>query len=435
MRSRVKLWRVANRERLERVLRAVAILALAGWVATVLRPSASTREGATESTLQQALMRWTRSDRVDSVHVQLDTVPDATNIAWLAALRGAGVRVSWAASEIPSIALEAYPATEPAGGTIVLASAPLNKPSVLSDDLGPLDTLPPGATTRASRVAVVEGSLALASGLQPARADVALGPPPRRVFVSGAAGWEAKFVIAALEERGWSVDARLAVLPGRDVTQGPHAPLDTARYSAVILLDSAAAESAPGVERFVRAGGGLVVAGSANAASRVASLIAWRARQREAAPLGTLPSDSAWRGFSRVPFDTLPDRRALALERRSGKLLVASRRYHAGRVVGVAYDQTWRWRMAGGDSGLAQHGAWWSRVVGSVAARPSAARASLTSGAAPLATLHAALGAPSRLTGAIPAGLPRNSLAHVLAGLILAALLAEWLLRRSRGAR
>jgi hypothetical protein len=419
-----------SRDRIdERILRAVAILALAGWVALMLRPSPSGRQVANESTLRDALTRWTRSGRVDSVHVQLDTVPDATNIAWLAALRGAAVRVSWAASEIPAVALETYPAADPAGGTIVLASAP----GVLSDDLGPLDTVPPHAS--ASRVAIVEGSLALTSGRQSARADVSLGSAPRRVFVSGSAGWEAKFIIGALEDRGWSVDARIAVLPGQDVRQGPRAPLDTARYAAVILLDSAAAESIGGVERFVRDGGGLVLAGSANAARRIAPLVAWRVRAREAAPLGTSASDSAWRGLSRLPFDTLPDRRAVAVERRNGKLLVAARRYYAGRVMGVGYDQTWRWRMMGGDNGLAEHGALWSRLVASAISQPYLASRRLTTGSAPLVALHAALGAPTAVAHARPPALPASAPTHALAGLALASLLAEWLLRRSRGAR
>ena len=424
-----------RRVRLERMLRIVAILALVGWVALALRPAPSGRDAATTSTLRQALGRWTRSVHVDSVRVELDSVPDATSLAWLAALRGARVGVSWAAPGIPAVALEIFPAAEPAGGTIVLASAPARAGNVLSDDLGPLDTLPAAAHTRASRVAMVEGALALTSDRQSARAHPATGFAPRRVFVSGAAGWEAKFVVAALEERGWSVDARLSLLPGEDVRQGPRAQLDTARYAAVVLLDSAAAESTVGVERFVREGGGVVIAGGANTASRVAPLVAWRTRAREAAPLGTLPSDSAWRGLSRVPFDTMPDRRALALERRQGRLLVAARRHYSGRVLGVGYDQTWRWRMMGGDSGAAQHGAWWSRVVGSVVAGAPTAGGAPATGEAPLAALHAALGAPSRATRPMPAGLLPDVLANALAFLALGTLLAEWLLRRSRGAR
>src|SRR5262245_43828251 len=112
----------ADRVRLERVLRVVAILALAGWVANALRPAAR-RDVASEASLPQALARWTRSERVDSVHVELDTVPDAAHTAWLAALRGAGVGVSWAGPRIPALALETFAAAEPVGGTIVLGSA------------------------------------------------------------------------------------------------------------------------------------------------------------------------------------------------------------------------------------------------------------------------------------------------------------------------
>jgi hypothetical protein len=271
------------------------------------------------------------------------------------------------------------------------------------------------------------------AGGQAARAHPSRGSAPRRVFVAGAAGWEAKFVVAALEERGWNVDARLVLAPNEEVDQGARARLDTSRYAAAVLLDSAAAASVGGVDRFVREGGGVVLAGDANVASQVASLVAWRTRKREAAPLGTLPTDTAWRGLSRMPFDTLPERRAVALERRGGRLLVAARRHYAGRVVGVGYDQTWRWRMAG-DNGPADHAAWWSRVVGSAAALSTTADDTLTTGAAPLAALHSALGSPSAASRVMPAALSPSVLANVLGVLALAALLAEWLLRRSRGA-
>lgn len=422
----------ADRVRLERVLRVVAILALAGWVANALRPATRRRDVVSEASLPQALERWTRSERVDSVHVELDTVPDAAHTAWLAALRGAGLGVSWAGPGIPALALETYTAAEPAGATIALASAP----GVLSDELGPLDTLRAKGGTGASRVAMVEGALALTSGRQPARAYAGAGVAPRRVFVAGTAGWEAKFVVAALEERGWGVDARLTIAPNDIVKQGGSTQLDTARYAAVVLLDSASAETTPNVERFAKEGGGVVLAGDASAARRVEPLVAWRALKRESAPIGTLPTDSAWRGLSRVPFDTLPDRPALALERRNGKLLVAARRYYSGRIVTVGYDQTWRWRMMGGDQGPAEHGAWWSRVVASVARRPSAAAdGDMPTGAAPLASLYAALGAPSTPGRALPVVLSPSVGSNLLGLLALAALLTEWLLRRSRGAR
>jgi hypothetical protein len=425
----------ADRLRLERVLRVVAILALAGWVANALRPTARRHDVASEGSLPQALARWTRSERVDSVHVELDTVPDAAHTAWLAALRGAGVGVSWAGPGIPALALEAYAAAEPAGGTIVLASAPARVSSILSDELGPLDTLRSKGAPTASRVPMAEGRLVLTSGGQGARAYAEPGSVPRRVFVAGTAGWESKFVVAALEERGWRVDARLTLGPNDVVKQGPAAQLDTARYAAVVLLDSAAAETIRGVEQFAKGGGGVVLAGDASAARRVAALVAWRPLKREAAPIGTLPTDSAWRGLSRVPFDTVAGRRALALERRSGRLLVAARRYYAGRVLGVGYDQTWRWRMMGGEEGPTQHGTWWSRLVASVANRALTNGDNLSSGAAPLAALHQALGPASAPVRVLPTGLSSSALSTILGSLVLGALLSEWLLRRSRGLR
>jgi hypothetical protein len=307
---------------------------------------------------------------------------------------------------------------------------------VLSDELGPVDTLAGSPTPAALRLAAVEGDVTLRAGRHPARTTVPTRGSPRRVFVAGAAGWEAKFVVAALEESGWAVDARLFVGPGMDVFQGAGARtgLDTSRHAAVVLLDSVAAEQLRGVAEFVRSGGGVVLAGDASRARRVASLVAWNAGRREAAPLGTLPGDSAWRGLSRIPLDARGERLAIALETRAGRPMVSARRHFAGRVIGVGYDQTWRWRMAGGENAPAEHREWWSRIVAAVAARPPAIVQG-AAGSAPLASLYQALGAPSLSTRAIPVTLPAGLLSNVLGALCLAALLAEWLSRRSRGAR
>ena len=42
----------------------------------------------------------------------------------------------------------------------------------------------------------------------------------RSIVVVGGAGWEGKFIVAALEERGWPVIARFSVAPNVDVAQG-----------------------------------------------------------------------------------------------------------------------------------------------------------------------------------------------------------------------
>ncbi|MEK7403255.1 MAG: hypothetical protein AABZ80_12940 [Gemmatimonadota bacterium] len=427
MPSRVDRWRA------ERALRLVAFASLMAWIANAARPALARVDVATDSSLNEALPRWTRAANVDSVHAQLDTVPDAAGIAWLGALARGGVGMSWSGPGIPAMALEAFPSAEPAGGVTVLAGAPAASVRVVSDALGPLDTLV-GGPTSAVRFASLEGGVTFTSGIQPARVGVAPRGATRRVLVTGAAGWEAKFVVAALEEAGWMVDARVFISPDHDVTQGALAALDTARYSAVVLLDSAGAERARGVERFVRDGGGVVLAGDAGLSPRVASLMSWRVLKRELAPLGTLAGDTSWRGLSRLPLQPTSPARPVVLERRGGRATLVARRHHGGRVVALAYDQTWRWRMAGGDSSRVEHRAWWSRVVAGVAFR-SVASSDVTTGAAPLASLYAALGPPSPSVRALPLFLSPSALSNALGVLLFAALLAEWWLRRARGAR
>ena len=425
------------RRRVELVLRIVAAAAIVAWIVNAAVPRAGGVVSVRGDELGEALPSWTRSATPSGVHVRLDTTPDAATSAWLAALRRAGTEVSWSGEghALAPIALETYAAADPAGATIVLSSA-AGDTAVLSDALGVLDTLCAPGSPSSVRLASLVGEVTLTSGEQPARATIAGGRAPKRVYVAGAAGWEAKFVVAALEEAGWSVDARVFVAPGLDVVQGAaRAALDTSRHSAVILLDSAAAETVRGVEAFVRAGGGVVLAGDASRARRVAELIAWRAASRESAALGTLPGDTAWRGLSRVPLRLTAEGAALSLEVRSGAPVVVARRHYAGRVAGVGYDATWRWRMAGGDDSVAEHRAWWTRLVSSVAARPTVLEREAITGAAPIAALHAVLGPPSAPGDTPAAGFPRSVLANLLGLIALSALLGEWLLRRSRGAR
>ena len=425
---------LADRLRLERVLRAIALASLALWIANAAWPRRDRMATLRGDALEGELPRLTAAALAESVHVHLETVPEASWVEWLAALRGAGVGVSWAGPAGGALALETFRSPEPAGGVVLLAAVP--QQSVVNDALGPVDTLAVASAPSFVRLASVEGDVTVRSGLQPVRVAVRPAATPRRVFVSGAAGWETKFAIAALEESGWVVDARMFVRPDQDVVQGGvvRPALDTSRYAAVVLVDSAAAEATRGVVEFARAGGGVVLAGDANRSRRVAPLMGWTASARESAPLGTLPGDTAWRGQSRVPLDTIAERRAVALETRDGRAVIAARRHYAGRVLAIGYDQTWRWRMAGGESAVADHRAWWSRLVASVTARP-VIPSEVPSGSAPLATLHDALGPASESPRSIAPRLPRDLLSHVLGLVCLVALLSEWLTRRARGGR
>ena len=421
------------RSRAELSLRILGVAAILAWIALALTPRSGGIVVARGSEVGGELERWTRDAAVAAVHVRVDTNPDAVTSAWLAALRRAGTEVTWSGEALSALAIESWPSAEPAGGTMVLVSA---DSGVLADALGPIDTLRGSAGLQ---VASFSGALAFTSGNQSARLTESREPraqsrEPNALFIAGTANWEAKFVIAALEEAGWIVDARLVVAPGQEVSQGAARTVEIARHSAVVLLDSTAAESVGGVEAFVRAGGGAVLAGDASRGRRVRELVRWRAGPRVIAPLGTLPGDTLWRGLSRGPLRLASGGAAVTLELRDGVPLVLARRHHAGRVLAAGYDDTWRWRMAGGESSVAAHRAWWSRAVARVAARPPT-DVSLPAGAAPVARLHEVMGAPAELTGPGAATLPPQLIGNLLGFLALASLLGEWLLRRSRGAR
>jgi hypothetical protein len=128
---------------------------------------------------------------------------------------------------------------------------------------------------------------------------------------------------------------------------------------------------------------------------------------------------------------------AIALESRDDVLLVAARRADAGRVLQTGYDETWRWRMAGGDDAVRAHRDWWSRLVGAVAYAPVVPARSnrrFTGDEAPLAALHAALGEPAPSVAPVAEG-DGSRTTRVLFILVAAALLLEWLSRRLRGER
>jgi len=100
-------------------------------------------------------------------------------------------------------------------------------------------------------------------------------------------------------------------------------------------------------------------------------------------------------------------------------------------VLQVGYDDSWRWRMAGGPGSEAAHRDWWSRVVSSVAYAPVTANTQSRTFDAPVASLFGKLGpprpAPVSSRGTVD---PRLMLA-----LILLLLLVEWTSRRLRGLR
>jgi hypothetical protein len=431
--------------RLERVLRALTLLSLGALLLQSLRDAPGASRGTAPRTtdsrgLHDALVQWTARETPSRVHVTLARVPSPQDRDWLTALGKAGTPVTWDGAPAPTaVAVERM--ADPARGSRVFVAAPAGSRVDLRDALGALDPLDVaaagGATSVPAGAGVVRARVGDTEASTLARDSLVL----RRVLVLGEAAWETKFVAAALAEAGWRVDARFAVAPSGDAVQGAPSAVDTARYSAVVALDSSGARQATAIAAFVRAGGGLVVASSAAtipalrpllpAAQAIAPTTTRRFDEDSFAPRRAL----ALSALSALASD------AVALEWRDGAIAVAAHRAGRGRVLQLGYLDSWRWRMAGAASdAAAAHRSWWSSLVSAVAYAPHfPLGSSAATDPAPYAALVDRLGPPRRLER----GGARTTLKTIepellrpwVLGLFGVSLLAELALRRMRGAR
>lgn len=408
----------------------IAAFALLGWlIGTSLFPSRPIRvERANGADVAGRLAAWTRLPSTTELHVDLSAVPDAWVVDWLAALRHSGHVVRWSGSP-PAALLSAERVADPQATVRIGVAAPNGATVVLSDGAAPIDTV---------RVASLGATIGAPLVLGPLRATVAAqslsaaAPPtirPRAVYVIGQAGWEGKYLVAALEERGWPVVARFGVAPGVDVTQGEPS-LDTARVAAVIALDTTVDRLGANLSQFVRSGGGLILAGNAAAAPNVRAIApgAPGARSRPSVqPAQSLSLGTT--GF--YPVQSLAGN-AVALDSRDGAVAIAARRIESGRVMQIGYDDTWRWRMAGADGSVEAHRAWWSRAVVAVAYVPDGRDVASAPASAPLAHLVAAIG-PAAPVSRAASGLAVSRTVILIFIMIL--LCTEWVSRRLRGLR
>lgn len=447
MRSRAELRRV-----IETVLRAVSIAILAWMLWLSLdRGEQEVAVSARTANLASALREWSVGGIApDRITVELDSIPLPRERAWLAALRGAGSRVEWNGDLVP-IGIAVHQVASPRGGLSVLVAAPDGEPIRVSDEVGTIDTAQ--ALNGGARFTVPGANGILMAS---ARGTSATAFPNdilklRSVLVLGAAGWESKFVVAALEEDGWKVDAQMRVAPGASVTQGTIGPIDTARFSAVIALDASAAPYGSAIAQYVASGGGLVIASGAAAIRSFTQLRAGPPGRIDASTmLASEPGATTLKSLSLAPIAAIRAD-AIILDRRDGVIAAAARRHIAGRVVQHGYADTWRWRMSGGDRSVADHRAWWTRAISSVAYAPRVGRSDIDGmpasadstsrsmqppiDSAPYARLIESLGPPSQD--------PEESLMTVsgstslwwLFVLLSACLLAEWTSRRLRGSR
>jgi len=385
---------------------------------------------ADSRSLVSALERYSVDDRSTSLHVRGAARAGQMERDWLVALRRLGATVTWDSEGLPAVAVAQEALADPVASTRIMLAAGVGTRLVVGDALVN-DTV---VATSTGGTSLVLGSIDTVSiGVSTSSRVVALPPtatpPLRRVLVVGSAGWETRFTLVALEERGWTTSVRMAVSPGVVVQQGDGDRLDTARFAAVVAVDQSAAARASEIARFVSTGGGLVIL--PDAAMVLRGLAAGISGPVSAGDADRLTTDSARLALAVRPLERLVPG-SVPIERRGRLVTVAGRRYGLGRVLQVGYEDLWRWRLAS-KQGPDAHRLWWTRAVGSVAFTGLAVPVPLTDPglAAPVAAMASALGPPTRAPLSTHSSSP--TLPPWTLGLLLVIALLEWASRRFRG--
>ncbi|AMW04421.1 hypothetical protein [Gemmatimonas phototrophica] len=466
-----------NRQLFERACRAVAVLCLLAALAIAVRAGGRAGASAQSSVLQisdsvlsdtgaralHEVREWLlrrsamashnreadgRGVATDTLVLPLSSVPGPPLRAGLMSLRHAGVPVRWTDStRARGLALSVTRVASPSAPLDVRLSAPTGGTVVLRDAGGVLDSVA-AAPTLSWRLQSASPPLVATVGRSVVRATLPESGVTRRLLLLADPGWESKFVAAALEEAGWQVDGTFRVSPSGATTLGAPQRLDTARYAAVLILDSLRVDGAA-IRDFVVRGGGVVLGGDA---LRIPALAAWRPARATAvrgAIAGALLTDTPRRGLEAWELEPVADAVVLQVDRGDhahDEPALVARRVGAGRVVAMPYRESWRWRMQGTDDGMGDHRAWWTAAVAAAVPSPStpiAAFDGYPGAAAPYADLVARVGAatagdaarPATVVERRPGDLPLPLRAPVLLLVTLVALLVEWASRRLRGLR
>lgn len=403
MRSLVSVRRVG-----EWMLRVLSFAILCVFLTRAWNARADQRSmRTTQAAIEQSLVRWTLMSPT-RIHVSLDSALPPTQRDWLAAIGRAGSRVTWDAPKVLATAASLYRVADPAGASELSVSSPKADVIWIRQSDGAADSVSAGPWGARVNLPGSRTGVDVTVGSTTARVAAPDSIVLRKLLIEGAASWETKFTIAALAERGWKIDALTHVAPGVDVREGNPAAPDTARYAAVIAIDSTASLIAHAASSYVRDGGGLVTL-------------------HDAAAVGPHGGDP------------------VVLERRRDGDVRAYRIGH-GRMIRVGYTDLWRQRMDGGDSvpdPVAAHRAWLARAVASVAyAPPIMSRVALhpvsqddsAGDPAPLADMVDRLGPRSP---AYDSGTPFRTKvpSSVLFGILIASFLLELASRRLRGAK
>lgn len=471
------------RLRLERGLSALALAALAAALWTLLEPARPPEAaGLSSGDLAAATPLWSLAPP-SRAHLRLEATPDAIRRDWLAALGKTGMAVSWEAAPDASLrasGVAVEPLADPRLPLRIWAAAEGGGPLDLvesGDEARVLAVLPSGAGVVA--LPSLNGGARLRGESAGALPRDALELKP--VLLLGRASWEARFALAALEEQGWKVDARLTISPGQILGETPRAarpdgkplaarsgrgggpggpdaagggpppaeapppaqPLELERYAAVVVLDESAAPHASAIKAFVETGGGLLTLG------RGAFLPALREISPAAAPgpvqeaLSFSDEAEATGGpRGRLELRPLEDLRedAHVVERRGEAVAVAIRRQDEGRVLQAGYEGLWRWRMAAPEADAPEASrAWLAGLLSAVARAPRSDAPSEpldqpAQDPAPLAAWHAAFGEAETAPADAGAAWSADKRLAAFFGLAALALLSQWASRRSRGA-
>lgn len=419
------------RSRVELVARAalLALLAFMAW-RSFLPENVRDPERSPAASLNSDLRRWVRS-APPSIEVDLRPLPNATQRAWMQALALSGTTTHWSGASDAAMVVSSEPLAQPGNKDRLSVGASANRALMVSDAAGFIDSLPTKTTAATLLVPSSWGSLHVTAGADSASTTTSDSLQLRPILVLGRAGWESKFVLAALEEAGWKTETRIHLRPDAVVRQGD-APVDTAHFSAVVALDSSSLSRADQIARFVRSGGGLIVAPEAATLGALFDLLPSPVRAESQAIAAREPAATR-ASLSLHPLQISVN--AISVERRNAVTAVAARRVGAGRVIQIGYDDTWRWRMSA-SIGAQDHREWWSSLVASVARAPLAPReldSSTPLNDAPFARTVASLGPPSG-TSSASSTVPAASNAWIAAFFFML-LLGELASRRLRGVR
>ena len=372
-----------------------------------------------------AINSWIIDPPADTIGIRLDRSLDREIRDYLKALGSNGSAIAWVNEGVDPVMIDGEALQDPAGGAVIRVMTGDTTVITLSDSLGLLDSLRLGPSGMTVRLPVYSGALSVRAGTTLARVNPGATRAMKSVVVLGMAGWESKFTVRALEERGWSVESRIGIAPRLATVQGQPLPLDTARHAAVIALDSSAAPYAGAILRFVRDGGGLVLGEAATASLRGAAPAGLASLVRPAR--ARIDGNDFLNQLAFRPLAPLREG-AVGLEERNDRLTVAAWRSGAGRVIQIGYRDTWRWRLEGTGNAVADHRSWWAGLVAAVASRPLEVTVR-GSDPAPVASFIQEFGPPTSL----PSTQSALVVWPVLLTVFLLSVFAEWLSRRLRG--